>query len=51
MKNRNQDLSETEMELVKLLAAECETTGDIQAKLKQLFAEAIEQMLKAEMAQ
>jgi len=26
------------MELVKLLMAECKTTGDIQAKLKQLFA-------------
>ena len=26
------------MELVKLLMADCQTTGDIQAKLKKLFA-------------
>ena len=38
MKNRNHGLSEKEMELVKLLMADCETTGDIQAKLKRLFA-------------
>ena len=37
------------MELVKLLMAECKTTGDIQAKLKQLFAGTIEQMLEVEM--
>ena len=34
MKNRNHGLSEKEMELVQLLMADCETTGDIQAKLK-----------------
>ena len=49
MKNRNHGLSEKEMELVKLLMADCETTGDIQAKLKKLFAGTIEQMLEAEM--
>lgn len=49
MKNRNHGLSKKEMELVKLLMAECESTGDIQAKLKRLFAGTIEQMLEAEM--
>ena len=38
MKTRDQGLSEKEMELVKLIMAECESTGDIQAKLKRLFA-------------
>ncbi len=38
MKNRNHGLSEKEIELVKLLMADCESTGDIQAKLKKLFA-------------
>ena len=42
-------LDEKEMELVKLLMADCETTGDIQTKLKRLFAGTIEQMLEAEM--
>ena len=37
MANRNHGLSEKEMELVKLLMADCETTGDSQAKLKRLF--------------
>ena len=41
--------TEHEMELVKLLMAECQTTGDIQEKLKRLFAGTIEQMLEAEM--
>ena len=49
MKNRNHGLSDKEMELVKLLIADCESTGDIQAKLKRLFAGMIEQMLEAEM--
>ncbi len=49
MKNRNHGLSEKEMELVQLLMADCESTGDIQAKLKKLFAGTIEQMLEAEM--
>ena len=35
MANRNHGLSEKEMELVKLLMADCESTGDIQAKLRQ----------------
>ena len=42
-------LDEREMELVKLLMTDCQTTGDIQAKLKKLFAGTIEQMLEAEM--
>ena len=47
---RTHGLDEREMELVKLLMADCQTTGDIQAKLKRLFAGTIEQMLEAEMA-
>ena len=35
MKNRNHGLNEKEMELVQLLMADCESTGDIQAKLRQ----------------
>ena len=46
---RTHGLDEREMELVKLLMAECQTTGDIQAKLKKMFAVTIEQMLEAEM--
>lgn len=42
-------LDEREMELVKLLMADCQTTRDIQAKLKKLFAVTIEHMLEAEM--
>ena len=38
MKNRNHGLSEKEMGLVQLLMADCESTEDIQAKLKRLFA-------------
>lgn len=49
MKTRTHGLDEREKELVKLLMAECETTGDIQAKLKKLFAGTIEQMLEVEM--
>ena len=44
MKTIKHGLSEKEMELVQLLIADCETTGDIQAKLKKLFAGTIEQM-------
>ena len=33
MKNRNHGLSEKEMELVKLLMADCESTGDIQPRI------------------
>ena len=46
---RTHGLDEREMKLVKLLMADCQTTGDIQAKLKKLFAGTIEQMLEAEM--
>ncbi len=49
MKNRNHGLSEKEKQLVQLLMADCESTEDIQAKLKKLFAGTIEQMLEAEM--
>ena len=49
MKTRDHGLSEKEMQLVKLIMAECKSTGDIQAKLKRLFAGTIEQMLEAEM--
>ena len=41
---RTHGLDEREMELVKLLMADCQTTGDIQAKLKKLFAGTIEQI-------
>ena len=37
-------LDEREMELARLLMADCHTTRDIQAKLKRLFAGTIEQM-------
>ena len=49
MKTRKHNLSEREQELVGLLMADCQSTGDIQAKLKQLFAGTIEKMLEAEM--
>lgn len=37
------------MKLVKLLTADCQTTGDIQKKLNRLFVGTIEQMFEAEM--
>lgn len=46
---RTHGLDEREMELAKLLMAECHTMGDIQAKLKKLFVGTIEQMLEAKM--
>ena len=49
MNTRRTQLSEREKELVRLVMSECETTGDIQEKLKRLFAGTIEQMLEAEM--
>ena len=49
MKGRKNKLSEHEMELVGLLMADCQSTGDIQMKLKRLFAGTIEQMLESEM--
>ncbi len=49
MKNRTHRLNEREMELAKLLMAECKATGDVQAKLKKSFAGTIEQMLEVKM--
>ena len=49
MKRSKNILTEQEMELVGLLMADCENTGDIQEKLKRLFAGTIEQMLESEM--
>ena len=49
MNTTRKELSAREKELVQLLMSECETTGDIQEKLKRLFAGTIEQMLEAEM--
>jgi len=42
-------LTEQEKDFVSLLVEDCQSTGDIQSKLKRLFAGAIEQMLEAEM--
>ena len=42
-------LDENKVEPAGLLKLECETTGDIQAKLKRLFVGTIEQPLGAEM--
>ena len=47
---RTHGLDEREMELVKLLMADCQTTGDIQAKLKRLFAGTIERSVFADIA-
>jgi putative transposase len=49
MKQSKNILTEHEMELVKLLMADCQSTGDIQTKLKRLFAGTIESMLESEM--
>ena len=49
MKTVRTDVSEREKELIGYLVKDCKTTGDIQQKLKQLFAGTIEQMLEAEM--
>lgn len=49
MKKAQNILSEKEMELVELLMSDCQSTGDIQTKLKRLFAGTIERMLEAEM--
>lgn len=49
MRKSKNILTEKEMELVSAVMSDCETTGDIQSKLKRLFAGAIEQMLEAEM--
>ena len=49
MKQSKNILTEKEMELVSLLMKDCQSTGDIQSKLKRLFAGTIEQMLECEM--
>jgi putative transposase len=49
MKQSNKILTEREAELVSLLMQDCESTGDIQEKLKRLFAGTIEQKLELEM--
>jgi len=49
MKASKNNLTEKEKELVNLLMQDCQSTGDIQTKLKRLFAGTIEQMLEAEM--
>ena len=49
MRQSKNILTEHEMELVQLLMSECKSTGDIQTKLKRLFAGTIESMLEAEM--
>ena len=49
MGTSKQILSEKELELVNLLMADCQSTGDIQTKLKRLFAGTIETMLESEM--
>lgn len=49
MKVSKNILSEKEKELVGFLMEDCHSTGDIQNKLKRLFAGTIEQMLEAEM--
>ena len=49
MRRSKNILNEHEMELVSLLMQDCQSTGDIQSKLKRLFAGTIEQMLEAEM--
>ncbi len=49
MRQSKNILTDKEMELVSLLMQDCKSTGDIQSKLKRLFAGTIEQMLEAEM--
>ncbi len=49
MRKQKNILTDKEMELVSLLMQDCQSTGDIQTKLKRLFAGTIEQMLEAEM--
>jgi len=49
MKTVRTELSEREKELVGYLVKDCQSTGDIHAQLKRLFAGTIEQILEAEM--
>jgi putative transposase len=48
MRTSKNILTDTEMELVSRLMQDCQSTGDIQSKLKRLFAGTIEQMLESE---
>ena len=48
MRRSKNILTEEETSLVKMLMQDCKSTGDIQSKLKRLFAGTIEQMLEAE---
>jgi putative transposase len=48
MKRSKNILTDKEMELESRLLEDCESTGDIQVKLKRLFAGTIEQMLESE---
>ncbi len=47
MKQSKNILTDKEKELVGFLMVDCQSTGDIQAKLKRLFEGKIEQMLEA----
>ena len=49
MRESRNKLTEKEMELARMLMSECNTTANVQSKLKRLFAGTIEQMLEAEM--
>ena len=49
MKQSKNILTDKEKELVNLLMQDCQSTDDIHAKLKRLFAGTIEQILEAEM--
>ena len=49
MKTSKNILTDNEVKLVSMLMQDCKSTGDIQSKLKRLFAGTIEQMLEAEM--
>ncbi len=49
MRQSKNILTDKEMELVSLLMQDCQSTGDIQSKLRRLFAGTIEQMLESEM--
>lgn len=49
MKTVRNELDEREQEVVSYLIKDCKTTGEIQTKLKRLFAGTIERMLEGEM--
>ena len=48
MRRSKNILTDHEMELVQLLMSECKNTGDIQSKLKRLFAGIVTQLDKEE---